>query len=138
MSALPFQLPENQRPRKLAASSIVGEHQSVSAHSVFSDSVWNMESRVSLPGARPARKSWDFSAVPGFPGGFALSLAEYAYARLLRPVESYEEEVTWLTVVNDLNGLIGFIIFCRNSHLTGFGQVRREHYEGYLRTLQFS
>ncbi len=138
MSALPFQLPENQRPRKLAASSIVGEHQSVSAHSVFSDSVWNMESRVSLPGVRPARKSWDFSAVPGFPGGFALSLAEYAYARLLRPVESYEEEVTWLTVVNDLNGLIGFIIFCRNSNLTGFGQVRREHYEGYLRTLQFS
>jgi hypothetical protein len=44
-------------------------------------------------------------------------LAEYAYARLLRPVESYEEEVTWLTVVNDLNGLIGFIIFCRNNSL---------------------
>lgn len=126
------------QPIRLAASSVVRWNQPVSEDSVFSDPVWRMRSVVTLPGVKPARKSWDFSRVPGFPGGFALPLAEYAYARLINPIDSYGEEATWMTVVNELEGLLGFVKFCSHSSLTGFGQVRREHCVDYLRTMQFS
>ncbi len=123
--------------KRLDKSSFVAENQPVSGRSVFGDPVWYMESLVSLPGLKVGRKSWDFSKVPGFPGGFALSMAEYAYARLHAPSVSYGKEVQWLTVFNDLFYLMVFVDFCAQRGLNGFHEVEKSHLEDYLRELQF-
>lgn len=121
----------------LNQSSIVPGYQRVSADSRFSDSLWNMASRVHLPGMKRSNTQFDFSKCPGYPAGFALSLAEYAYARLENSVESSRSEVSWLTVRNDLHQLNQFAMFCSQSRLTNFAQVQARHYDEFLRTLCF-
>lgn len=122
----------------LSQSSFVKPKQPVSADSVFSDPVWKMDSMVTTPGVKNSQKSWDYSRVPGFPGGFALALAEYAYARLYTPVASYDREVVWLTVHNELTALATFAEFCATRSLPGFHQVTMADCRQFLRQLQFS
>lgn len=122
----------------LSQSSFVKPKQSVSADSVFSDPVWKMDSMVTTPGVKRSRKNWDYSRVPGFPGGFSLALAEYAYARLYTPVPSYGREVIWPTVHNELTTLATFAEFCAARSLQGFHQVTAEDCSLFLRELQFS
>lgn len=122
----------------LSHSAFVKANQPVSADSVFSDRVWKMDSMVTTPGIKGSQKSWDYSRVPGFPGGFALALAEYAYARLYTPVPSYGREVVWLTVHNELTALATFAEFCAARSLEGFHQVTAADCSLFLRELQFS
>lgn len=118
-------------------SPIVAKDRRISSDSVFSDVKWNMSSRVTTPGINSAQKYWDFGSIKDFPFGFSISLAEYAYARLYKPVESVNGEVEWLTVYNELIVLRGFSNFCHDLGISGFSQVNRKCYELYLNHIQF-
>jgi hypothetical protein len=102
---------------RLGPSQFVSSDTRISPESVFSDGIWKMEQLVTTPGIKEGHKEWDFRRVPGFPQGFALSLAEYAHARLYRPVETHEREGAWLTVHNELLGLSEFSRFCERLGL---------------------
>lgn len=130
--SLPFQ------SARLAGSRTVPPNTRVSPASVFSGPVWYMEALVTLPGVKDSNKSWDFRTVPGFPAGFALALAEYAYFRLYKPVASHDREGAWLTVHNELSALNSFALFCSNQGRTGFNEVDNPLFERYLQTLFFS
>lgn len=121
----------------LGASRIVASDKPVSRDSVFGDSFWDMTSLVTLPGTKNYQMSWDFGSVPGFPYGFALSLAEYADARLYRPIDEEGDEAAWLTVHNELVALNCFAEYCCNQGLHGFHQVDAVICGQYLRSLQF-
>jgi len=95
-----------------------------------------MSSLVSLPGVKDNVKNWDFTSVPGFPGGFALALAEYAFARLYPPSSLCPKAVKWLTVHNQLNTLKAFAEYCSKLGLRGFHQVNQRVLTEYLRELQ--
>lgn len=123
-------------PGNLDASGFVRPNARVSEVSVFCDSVWKMGSLVTLPGVKSYSKKWDFSRVPGFPRGFALSLAEYAYARLFTPVLKHDREANWLTVNNELVGLNMFARFCHSHGLSGFCQVDKVCCDEFLKSLQ--
>ena len=97
-----------------------------------------MKSAVTLPGVGESRKGWDFAKTPGFPGGFALTLAEYAYARMHTPVVTYEKEVTWLTVHNELIVLSDFARYCSRNLMQSFDEIDKHYFEKYLRHLRFS
>lgn len=137
MPVTPVLSHEPLRSERLDGSSFVAGNQPISGASVFGDPVWHMESLVSLPGLSMGVKSWDFSRIPGFPGGFALSMAEYAYARLYAPTVSQGKEVQWLTVYNELRYLMPFVDFCAQRGFHGFQEVEKRHLEEYLRGLQF-
>lgn len=123
---------------RLGASKIVAPNKRVSPDSVFSDPVWQMSALVTTPGIGSFQKQWDFRLVPGFPLGFALTLAEYAFGRLYTPVDTQDREATWLTVHNDLTALKGFAQYCETQGLIGFHEVDQALCESYLRTLKFS
>jgi len=122
---------------RLGASRFVESDKPVSRDSVFGDRRWDMTSLVTLPGVKSYQKSWDFGSVPGFPYGFALSLAEYADARLFVPVVMHGREATWLTVHNELVALRSFAEYSHSQGLKGFHQVDVVICEQYLRSLQF-
>ncbi|CAJ8261875.1 integrase family protein [Burkholderia pseudomallei] len=121
---------------RLVASCFVSENTPVSATSIFSDAIWHMASMNTLPGTKRSRLYWDFSTVPGFPSGFALSLAEYAFARLFTPDSLIGKEATWLTVHNELCSLRKFSLFCHKNGLHGFHQIDTALCKKFLRELQ--
>lgn len=127
-----------QRSIRLDGSRIVSPNTRVSPASVFSDPVWYMDGLVTTPGVSSWQKRWDFRATSGFPTGFALSLAEYAYARLYEPVGTHGREGTWLTVQNEITALNTFANFCEQQGLTGFHEIDTPLYEKYLQFLQFN
>lgn len=121
---------------RLGPSRIVKPDARVSSESVFSDAVWRMAELVTTPGIKASRKEWDFSRVPGFPQGFALSLAEYAFGRLRTPVATHEREGAWLTVHNELTALAEFARFCSHGGLHGFEEVDTTVCTEYLKRIQ--
>jgi hypothetical protein len=125
-------------PTELAESKFVKACQPVSKASKFGDSTWDMSSMVTLPGVGSYQKTWDFSRIPGFPGGFSLALAEYAFARIYTPVLTYEKEVTWLTVHNELVALSEFAIFCSDNFLHTFDKVQAIHLRKFLHKMRFA
>jgi integrase len=108
---------------QLDASSVVPAGATVSLSSSFSDRVWDMMSLITCPGIKKAQ--WDFSLVPGFPGGFALGLAEYAYHRLYIPA-THEHHGAWLTVANELVILRTFAKFCDRHGCLDFSEVDQD------------
>lgn len=122
---------------RLAPSSFVAIDRLVSPKSNFGDAVWKMEDLVTTPGVSAYPKSWDFSTVPGYPNGFALSFAEYAFARMYTPVATHERDANWLTVHNELVGLTAFAKFCYSKGVRGCHEVDAALYISYLRFLQF-
>ncbi|WP_136219048.1 hypothetical protein [Massilia sp. Mn16-1_5] len=122
---------------ELAKSRFVKANLPVSDKSKFGDSIWDMSSQVTLPGISKYQKTWDFSRIPGFPAGFSLALAEYAYARLYTPVITNEREVVWLTVHNELIVLSEFASFCANNFLEDFGSIDVVHLKKFLNLLRF-
>lgn len=123
---------------RLESSRIVRPGAPVSPKSIFSDPIWNMAALVTTPGVKKRSKVWDFSSLPCFPYGFALSLAEYAYARIYTPVTTHEREGGWLTVRNELFGLADFARFCESAGLQGFDEVDTPLCYEYLQLIQFS
>jgi integrase len=95
---------------RLDPSSKVGPEETVSPDSVFSDPSWNMKKLVTTPGVTGSQQLHLYK-IPRFPGGFALAIAEYAYARLHVPLIDEDYEVEWLTVQNEVNSLMPFIKF---------------------------
>ncbi|MDR6419971.1 hypothetical protein J2801_002222 [Paraburkholderia phenoliruptrix] len=118
-------------------SKIVSPSTMVSAASIFSDPIWDMTSMNTLPGVKRSRLYWDFSTVPGFPSGFALSFAEYAFARLSTPDTLIGREAAWLTVHNELHSLRTFARFCTQKGLRGLHQINTTILNEFLRDLQF-
>jgi hypothetical protein len=116
-------------------SSIVPEFSSVSPDSVFSDPDWLMSKHVTLPGIPSYSKHWDFRSCPGFPNGFSLALAEYAYSRHLHPIPQYEEAVAWLTIHNELTVLREFCNFCFEQGCYDPSQLDSDMYERFLKQL---
>lgn len=105
----------------LSASQTVWPNQRISARSFFSDAEWDMKSAALLPGSKA--KSWDFRTISGFPGGFALASAEYAYHRLYKSVASHDRTGDWLTVYNGLLCIRTFAAFCAENGCHSFAQV---------------
>lgn len=121
----------------IARSKFFAETTVVSSESLFGDSVWKMGSLTRLPGISSKDLEWDYSAVPGFPNGFALALAEYAYARLYKPVDSTSHNAAWLTVRNELYSLKALSIFCEKSNFTSFDQIDTDVFAQYLKTITY-
>lgn len=122
----------------LTGSRFVAPSISVSPSSLFGESKWNMSALVSTPGIPENDKSWDFKSVPGYPEGFALSLAEYAYARLYKPVATHDRAGTWLTVLNELGILNGFAKYCADQGRGGFHEIDNKLLERYLNYISLS
>lgn len=110
---------DEQIAPRLAPSNKVPANAPVSKESVFSDATWNMRSHT----PRNAGSEWDFQSVPGFPNGFALDLAEFAYHRLYDPVITHEREGAWPTVYNELNSLRKLARFCAKESYTSFSEL---------------
>lgn len=121
----------------LTGSRIVAAGISVSPASLFRGPKWNMEALVSTPGIGGYQKYWDFESSPGYPDGFALSLAEYAYARMYKPVATHDREGGWLTVHNELSILNSFAEYCFNQGRTGFHEVDKRLLDQYLKQISF-
>lgn len=115
----------------MTSSRFVAPDASVSPKSVFSHSKWYMEAWVSLPGISESDKTWDFELLPGYPEGFALSLAEYAYARLFKPVATHERLGQWLTVRNELFALKCFAEYCYGQGRTDFNDIDNQLLDQY-------
>lgn len=115
---------QRETKRTLAPSKTVRADARVSAESVFSDRVWKMASVTTLPSWK--HTSWDFGAVAGFPDGFALSLAEYAFHRLYKPVVTHDRQGSWPTVHNELTCLRTFASFCASEGCSSFAEVDAE------------
>lgn len=121
----------------LTGSRIIAPEISVSPASTFRGPKWNMEALVSTPGIAESYKSWDFESLPGYPGGFALSLGEYAYARLYKPVVTHDRQGEWLTVRNELYALSSFAEYCSDQGRAGFHEVDNQLLDRYLKLLSF-
>jgi hypothetical protein len=128
---------QSNRPNTLGLSDFVPANRTVSEASVFGDAHWDMSSLVTLPGVKGYQKYWNFASVPGFPCGFSLSLAEYAYARLYAPLVAHDREASWLTVHCCLSALRNFSQFCESRGLSDFNQVDKYTYEEYLKVIRF-
>jgi hypothetical protein len=107
----------------LAESLYVDGATKVSKDSEFRDIEWTMHSLVSLPGISSYQKRFSFFDVKGFPGGFCLSLAEFAYARLYNPADEEEPMAEWLTVRNELTALNQFVEHCHQEGARSFTDV---------------
>lgn len=122
----------------MIGSRIVAPGTRVSAVSRFADPFWDMTSLVTLPGLGNFQKSWNFESVPGYPGGFALALAEYAYSRLYKPVVTHDRRGEWLTVFNELTSLSSFVEFCFSQGRTSFQEVDNRLLDQYLKHISFN
>lgn len=118
----------------LGESRFVNPDARVSPVSVFSNPIWKMKGLVTLPGVHGSH-AIDFTKIAGFPNGFALSFAEYIYARLHNPIPS-EHEVEWLTVYNELTAL-GIVArhFSRRG-LKDVSQIKASDWKSLLAMLQ--
>ncbi len=113
-------------------SQFVTHSEPVSPDSVFADQIWLMGKTVTLPGIPSYAKSWDFGSCPGYPGGFALGMAEYAFARRLRPIAKFEEHAAWLTVGNELHVLREFFLFCAGRGYSSASELNSGIYNRYV------
>lgn len=104
---------------RLAPSSTVSANAPVSKDSVFSDRRWNMRSHT----VRNKGSEWDFQSVPGFPKGFALTLAEFAYHRMYDPTITHDREAAWPTVYNELVSLRQFANFSAQESYPDFSEL---------------
>ncbi len=116
----------------LTTSRFVSPDTAVSTQSVFSNALWKMSSLVSTPGISESDKTWDFRDVPGYPYGFSLAMAEYAYARLYNAVATHDQESEWLTLHNELYILKSFSKYCASQGRQGFYEVDNNLLERYL------
>ena len=116
----------------LAPSKTVNRDAHVSADSSFEDAVWRMHS---MTHATSKHKYWDFRTVPGFPGGFSLSVAEYAFHRLYKPVATHDREGMWPTIHNELVCLRQFAHFCAEAGCENFGDVEPHIYDEFYSSL---
>lgn len=116
----------------LTTSKFVSPDTAVSTQSVFSNALWKMSSLVSTPGISESDKTWDFRDVPGYPYGFSLAMAEYAYARLYNAVATHDRESEWLTLHNELYILKSFSKYCASQGRQGFYEVDNNLLERYL------
>lgn len=119
------------------SSSYVGAEAKVSRDSFFSEPVWNMSSLVTSPGLGSYPRKWSFVEIPGYPSGYALSIAEYAYARLYDPRDSENIGCDWVTVQAELLILSELARYCAEFGLSNFSEVTQEVFLQYLRRLQF-
>jgi len=123
---------------RLALSRFVPPGTKVSSKSIFTDPVWYMDDLVTTPGVSNDSKYWDFRTVPGFPAGFALTLAEYCYSRLYKPVATHDRQGEWLSIYNELGILNGFALFCSSHGRAGFNEVDKQLCEQYLQVIFYS
>lgn len=119
-------------PARLASSRHVPPDTKVSPDSEFAHPVWKMQALVSLPGVNNSMKYWDFRTVPGFPAGFALTLAEFAFSRLFKPVATHDRQGDWLTVYNELSILREVARFFSEQGCSDFCEVDNGLLERYL------
>lgn len=131
-SQVPTSQPDPSRERRLARSETVAEDAYVSEASRFGDPVWEMNSLVSLLGVKASAKLWDFRQVPGYPAGFSLALAEYAYHRLHKPVHTHDRHGSWLTVLNELYALRNFSVFCAELGFCSFSEIDESVFDRYI------
>ncbi|MFT3856553.1 MAG: hypothetical protein QM742_03240 [Aquabacterium sp.] len=120
---------------KLDPDSKVGPDEAVSPDSVFSDGVWKMKSLVTTPGVAGSQEL-HLHRIPGFPGGFALAIAEYAYARMHEPLVDEDYEVEWLTVQNEVNSIKTFVKFFDSLGKMDFSQIRKREWMHFLKSMQ--
>lgn len=121
----------------LMGSRFVAPGVSVSPVSVFGEPTWNMAALVSTPGIAESDKSWDFKLTPGYPEGFSLSLAEYAYARLYKPVATHDRGGQWLTVRNELYALNSFAKYCSDQGRVSLREVDNQLLSLYLKHISY-
>jgi integrase len=120
---------------KLDPSSMVGPEEAVSPDSIFSNSVWKMEKLVTTPGVSGSQEL-HLHRVPGFPGGFALAIAEYAYARMHIPLIDEDYEVEWLTVKNEINSIKTFVNFFDSLGKRDFSEIQKGDWVKFLKHMQ--
>ena len=120
---------------RLDPSSKVGPEEAVSPDSVFSHGVWKMKKLVTTPGVTGSQEL-HLHRIPGFPGGFALGIAEYAYARMHVPLIHEDYDVEWLTVQNEINSLKTFVKFFDSMGRKNFSQVTKNDWIKFLKHLR--
>lgn len=117
-------------------SRFIDEDARVSKKSYFKDAVWEMAEFNIVPGSKNYQKKFDFSKVPGFPDGFALSLAEYAYARLYNPPDHYDQSIKWATALNELITLKAFVNYCHKNNINSFNNLLTQDFVNYYKHLE--
>lgn len=120
---------------RLDPSSKVGPEEAVSPDSVFSHGVWKMKKLVTTPGVAGSQEL-HLHRIPGFPGGFALGIAEYAYARMHVPLIDEDYEVEWLTVQNEVNSIKTFVKFFDSLGRKNFSQIGKSDWVKFLKYLR--
>lgn len=108
---------------------------SVSPDSVFSDRTWRMKKTVTTPGVSGSQE-FHVDDLPGYPGGFALGIAEYAYARLKNPVVSEHWEANWLTVQNEIGRARTLVEFFDSLGRYNFSEVTKADWTRLLEFLR--
>lgn len=120
---------------RLDPSSKVGPEEAVSPDSVFSHGVWRMKKLVTTPGVAGSQEL-HLHSIPGFPGGFALAIAEYAHARMHVPIIDEDHEVEWLTVQNEINSIKTFVKFFDSLGKKDFSQIRKGDWLRFLESIR--
>lgn len=120
---------------RLDPSSKVGPEEAVSPDSVFSHGVWKMKKLVTTPGV-PGSQELHLHRIPGFPGGFALGIAEYAYARMNVPLIDEDHEVEWLTVQNEVNSIMTFVKFFDSLGKKNFSRITKNDWVKFLKHMR--
>lgn len=108
---------------------------SVSPDSVFSAPTWHMKKTVTTPGVSGSQV-FQVDDLPGYPGGFALGIAEYAYARLKNPVVSEHWEANWLTVQNEIGRARTLVEFFDSLGRHNFSEVTKADWTRLLEFLR--
>lgn len=107
----------------------------MSPDSVFSHGIWKMKKLVTTPGVAGSQEL-HLHRIPGFPGGFALGIAEYAFARMHVPLIDEDYEVEWLTVQNEVNSIKTFVGFFDSLGKTNFSQIGKSDWVNFLKYLR--
>lgn len=114
-------------------SNLVNENNRVSKKSFFKDPIWLMDEFITVPGSTNYQKKFDFSKISGFSDFYALSLAEYAYARMFNPPDHFDEVVKWPTVFNELVLLRSFVDFCLQNNINSFDKLEKSDFDYYYK-----
>lgn len=120
---------------KLGPSLKVGSNEAVSPESMFSDAVWKMKRLVKTPGVAGSQEL-RLNAIAGFPGGFALAIAEYVYARMHVPLVDLDYDAEWLTVQNEVNSINTFINFFSKLGRRDLSEVRKNDWTRWLKDVR--
>jgi integrase len=94
-----------------------------------------MKKLVTTPGVAGSQEL-HLHRIPGFPGGFALGIAEYAFARMHVPLIDEDYEVEWLTVQNEVNSIKTFVKFFHSLGKTNFSQISKTDWISFLNYLR--